>query len=90
MLQECRMRKKFSMENFRKEALSRRPKETQDRTKWRCLVNKGAVQYEAKRICEAERKRKERKAEPTNPNQSQYSPSLLALYATDSLELQLA
>ena len=34
----------------------------QDRTKWRCLINKGASQFEAKRICEAERKRRERKA----------------------------
>ena len=34
----------------------------QDRTKWRCLINKGAAQFEAKRICEAERKRKEWKA----------------------------
>ena len=29
----------------------------QDRTKWRCLINKAASQFEAKRIC-AERKRK--------------------------------
>ena len=29
----------------------------QDRTKWRCLINKGASQFEEKRICEAERKR---------------------------------
>ena len=34
----------------------------QGRTKWGCLINKGAAQFEAKRICEAERKRKERKA----------------------------
>ena len=31
-----------------------------DRTTWRCLINKRASQFEAKRICEAERKRKER------------------------------
>ena len=31
------------------------------RTKWRCLI-KGAAQFEAKRICEAERKCKEQKA----------------------------
>ena len=36
-----------------------------DQTKWRCLVNKGAAQFEAKGICEAERKRKERKARAT-------------------------
>ena len=39
----------------------------QDRTKWRCLVNKGASQLEEKRICEAERKRKERKARAKEP-----------------------
>ena len=33
----------------------------QDRTKWLCLIKKGFAQYEAKRICEVERKRKERK-----------------------------
>ena len=31
---------------------------TQDRTKWHCFINKGAAQFKAKRICEAERKRK--------------------------------
>ena len=40
----------------------------QDRTKWRCLINKGASQFEAKRICEAERKRKERKARAKGPS----------------------
>ena len=39
----------------------------QDRTKWRCLINKGASQFEAKRICETERKRKERKARAMGP-----------------------
>ena len=34
----------------------------QDRSKWRCLIRKGEDDYEAKRVCEAERKRKERKA----------------------------
>ena len=38
----------------------------QDRTKWRCLINKDASHFEAKRICEAERKRKERKAHHGN------------------------
>ena len=33
-----------------------------DRAKWRCLIRKGADDYEAKRICEAECKRKERKS----------------------------
>ena len=40
----------------------------QDRTKWRCLINKGASQFEAKIICEAERKRKERKARAKGPS----------------------
>ena len=40
----------------------------QDQTKWRCLINKGASQFEAKRICEAERKRKERKARAKGPS----------------------
>ena len=34
----------------------------QDRSKWRCLINKGAAQFESKGSCEANRKRKERKA----------------------------
>ena len=40
----------------------------QDQTKWRCLINKGASLFEAKRICEAERKRKERKARAKGPS----------------------
>ena len=40
----------------------------QDRTKWRCLINKGASQFEEKRICDAERKRKERKARAKEPS----------------------
>ena len=51
----------------------------QDRTKWRCL-NKGASQFEAKRICEAERKRKERKARAKRPSsdsaQSEFTCSI--------------
>ena len=39
----------------------------QDGTKWRCLINKGASQFEAKRICEAERKCKEREARAKGP-----------------------
>ena len=52
----------------------------QDRTKWRCLINKGASQFEAKRICEAERKRKERKARAEGPSsdsaQSEFTCSI--------------
>ena len=41
---------------------------SQDRTKWRCLINKGASQFGAKRICEAERKRKAKKARAKGPS----------------------
>ena len=40
----------------------------QDRTKWRCLINKRASQFEAKRICEAERKGKEKKTRAKGPS----------------------
>ena len=62
----------------------------QDRTKWRCLINKGASQLEAKRICEAERKCKKGKQEPRDHHQTRHSPNSLALFATDSLEIKLA
>ena len=90
MSQECLMsgcRRKFSMENCKKESAHKVAKRNatktplkprlrtesweqaaQDRTKWRCLINNGASQFEAKRICEAERKRKERKARAKGPS----------------------
>ena len=37
----------------------------QERSKWRGLINKGATLYEG--ICEAERKRRERKANANGP-----------------------
>ena len=47
---------------------------------WRCLINKGASQFEAKRICEAERKLKERKARAKGPSsdsaQSEFTCSI--------------
>ena len=47
----------------------------QDRTKWRCLINKGASQFEEKRICEAERKR--RAKEPSSVSaQSEFTCSI--------------
>ena len=66
----------------------------QDQIKWRCLIKKGAAQYEAKRVCEAERKRKERKARANGSTSelSQYAFTCsicLALFANDSLEQQL-
>ena len=52
----------------------------QDRTKWRCLITKGASQFEAKRICEVLRKRKERKARAKGPSsdsaQSEFTCSI--------------
>ena len=39
----------------------------QERSKWRCLINKRAALYEKKRICEAERKCRERKANTNVP-----------------------
>ena len=39
----------------------------QERSKWRGLINKGAALHEKKRICEAERKRRERKANTNGP-----------------------
>ena len=63
----------------------------QGRTKWRCLINKGAAQFVAKKICEAERKHKEWKARANglSCHQTRHSPSSHALFATDSLELKL-
>ena len=62
----------------------------QDRTKWRCLFNKGASQFEAKIICEAERKRKERKARAKGPSSDSAQSEFTCSIATDSLELKLA
>ena len=52
----------------------------QDRTKWHCLINKDVSQSEAKRICEAERMCKERKARAKGPSsdtaQSEFTCSI--------------
>ena len=48
----------------------------QERSKWRGIINKGSALYEGKRTCEAEN------AKPR--------PVGHALFATDSLELELA
>ena len=61
----------------------------QDRTKWHCLINKGAAQFESKRICDVERKLKG-KQEPRDYHQTRHSPNSHALFATDSLKLKLA
>ena len=63
----------------------------QDRTKWRCLINKGASQFEKKReSVKLKGSVKKGKQEPKNHHQSQHSPNAHALFATDSLELKLA
>ena len=63
-----------------KDTLKASEQAAQDRTNWRCLINKGASQFEAKRICEAERKRKERKARAKGPSsdsaQSEFTCSI--------------
>ena len=52
----------------------------QDRTKWRSLIKRGAGEYEAKRISEAEQKRAQRKARtkasPTELSSSDLSCSI--------------
>ena len=52
----------------------------QDRTKWPRLINKGASQFEAKIICEAERNRKEWKTRAKGPSsdsaQSEFTCSI--------------
>ena len=62
----------------------------QDRTKWRCLINKGASQYEARESVKLKGSVKKGKQEPRDHHQTQHSPNSLALFATDSLELKLA
>ena len=61
----------------------------QDRTKWRGLIKRGAGEYEAKRISEAEQKRAQRKARakasPTELSSSDLSCSI----CKGSLELRL-
>ena len=39
----------------------------QERSNWRSIINKGATLYEKKRICEADSKRRERKANTNGP-----------------------
>ena len=62
----------------------------QDRTKWRCLINKGASQFEKRESVKLKGSVKKGKQEPKNHHQSQHSPNSHALFATDSLELKLA
>ena len=62
----------------------------QDRTKWRGLIKRGAVEYETKRISEAEQKRAQQKARALRHHQQSFLPQTsLVLSATGSLELKL-
>ena len=61
----------------------------QDCTKWRGLIKRGAGEYEAKRISEAEQKRAQRKPELRHRQQSFLPETSLVLSATGSLELRL-
>ena len=48
----------------------------QDRTKWRSFIKRGAGEYEAKRISEAEQKRAQRKARAKASTTELSSPDL--------------
>ena len=58
----------------------------QDRAKWRGLIRRGASEYEANRISEAEQKRAQRKS---RAKASPIALTSVVLSATDSLELEL-
>ena len=62
----------------------------QDRTKWRCLINKGAPNLKERESVKLKGSVKKGKQEPKNHHQSQHSLNSHALFATDSLELKLA
>ena len=62
----------------------------QDRTKWRCLINKGASQLKQTESVKLKGSVKKGKQEPRHHHQNQHSPNSLALFATDSLVLKLA
>ena len=61
----------------------------QDRTKWRGLLRRGAGEYEAKIISEAEQKRAQRKTRAKESPIELSSSDLSVLSATGSLELRL-
>ena len=60
----------------------------QERSKWQGLINKGMALYEKKRIREAERKHRERKANTNGP--VAVPMTLTCSTLTDSLEPELA
>ena len=62
----------------------------QDRTKWCCLMNKGASQLKLREPVKLKGSKKKGKQEPRDHHQTQHSQNSPALFATDSLELKLA
>ena len=56
----------------------------QNRTKWRCLNNKGLKQRESVKLKGSVKKGKQ---EPRDHHQTQHSPNSHALFVADSLEL---
>ena len=62
----------------------------QDRTKLRCLINKGPPNLKKRESVKLKGSVKKGKQEPKNHHQSQHSPNSHALFATDSSELKLA
>ena len=59
--------------------------DAQNITKWCCLTNEAAAQYETKRTCEAEINVKNVQPEQRDQHQRRYSQGLLALLAPNSL-----
>ena len=74
---------KFSLKDFNTPTESWE-KSAQDPTKWRGFIRRGAGEYEANRISEAEQKSAQRK-----PELSFLPQTSLVLSATGSLELRL-
>ena len=62
----------------------------QERSKWRGLINKGAALYEKKRICETERKQRERKAKTNVPPADSMTLTCSTCNRQFSLEPKLA
>ena len=64
--------------------------DAQDRTKWRCLINKVTPNLKQRESVKLNGSVKKGKQEPRDHHQTQHTPNSLALFATDSLELKLA
>ena len=62
----------------------------QDRTKWRCLINKGRPNLKQRESVKLKGSVIKGKQEPRDHHQTRHSPNSIALFAIDSLELKLA